>query len=247
MHHALSQTRVTYIKESIQGSFGIMPATKKGKLQVKVCQVDGTEWVHTLWPVKFCPKAGANLLSLTCELSQGNKLASDHQSNIMVNTPTGNIILDCFIKTCNGRVAGVNFLHEANDERAVSATALPKKNINILHIELGHPSETITQAITKALGIQVTGTFKPYEDCTLGEVKKHTVSKKAVPHSKILGERLFFNISCSSTPTFGGKHHWLLIIDECSDFSWSFFLKEKSDIPETMLGLVNNLKLKFNL
>ena len=86
----------------------------------------------------------------------------------MVNTPTGNIILDCQIKTHDGWVTGVNFLCKANNAKAVSATTLPKKNVNDLHVELGHPSETITQATTKALGIQVTGTFKPYEDCTLG-------------------------------------------------------------------------------
>ena len=39
---------ITDIDESIQGSPGIMTATKKGKLQVKVRQVNGTEQVHTL-------------------------------------------------------------------------------------------------------------------------------------------------------------------------------------------------------
>ena len=63
-----------------------MPAMKKGKLCVMVCQVNGTEWVHTLWPVKFCSKAGANLSSLTCKLSQGNRISSDHLNNIVVNT-----------------------------------------------------------------------------------------------------------------------------------------------------------------
>ena len=61
------------------------------------------------------------------------------------------------------------------------------------------------------------------------------------------GERLFFDISSPSTPTFGGKHHWLLVINDCSDYCWSFFLKEKSDLAQTMLGLVNNLKIKLNL
>ena len=86
---------ITNIDESIQGSSGIMPATKMGKLQVKVLQVNGTEWIHTIWPVKFCPKAGANLFSLTCKLLQENKIASVHQNNILVNTLTGNTILDC--------------------------------------------------------------------------------------------------------------------------------------------------------
>ena len=97
------------INESIQGSSGIMPAMTKGKLQVIVHQVNRTEQSHTLWPVKFCPMAGANLFSLTCELSWGNKISSD-QLNNMINTPNGNIVLDRQIRTCDGWVTGVDFL-----------------------------------------------------------------------------------------------------------------------------------------
>ena len=52
-------------------------------------------------------------------------------------------------------------------------------------------------------------------------------------------------MSSPFTPTFGGKHHWLLVIDD--NYGWSFFLKEKSNLAETMLGLVNNLETKFHL
>ena len=37
------------------------------------------------------------------------------------------------------------------------------------------------------------------------------------------------------------------MINDCSDYPWSLFLKEKSNLAETTLGLVNNLKIKFNL
>ena len=60
---------VTEIDEYIQGSSGILPAMKKGKLCMTVRQVNRQEQVHTLWPVKFCPSAGANLFLLTCKLS----------------------------------------------------------------------------------------------------------------------------------------------------------------------------------
>ena len=56
------------IDELIQASSSLMPAMKKGKLQVIVCQVSAEEQVHTLWPVKFCPTAGVNLFSVTCKL-----------------------------------------------------------------------------------------------------------------------------------------------------------------------------------
>ena len=103
--------------------------------------------------MQFGPKAGVNLSSLTSKLLQGNKIANDEQNNIMINTPTGDIILNRQIKTHDGWITGDNFLHEANNERAASVSTLPKRNINNLHIELGHPSETITQAAAKALGI----------------------------------------------------------------------------------------------
>ena len=98
------------INKLIQGSSDVMPATKKGKLCINVCQVDGPELVHTLWPLKYCPKAGANLLSLRCKLSQENKISSNHQNNIVVNTTYGNIILDRQVKTCDGWIITVNFL-----------------------------------------------------------------------------------------------------------------------------------------
>ena len=159
-----------------------------------------------------------NLISLTSKLLQGNKISTDHQNNIVVSTTFGNNVLDCQIKTPNGWVTRVKVLQETNNERSQSGSAPLKKNINDLHIELGHPSDIITHANAKALGIQVTSTFKPCEDCALGKAKQCTVSKKAVPHSKILGERLFFDINSTSVPTYGGKQHWLFIIDDSSDF-----------------------------
>ena len=73
------------------------------------------------------------------------------------------------------------------------------------------------------------------------------VSKKTVPCLQVLRERLFFDISSPTTPTFGGKHHWLLVINNCIEYCWSFFLSEKSDLTQKMLVLIKDLKTKFNL
>ena len=124
--------------------------------------------------MKFCLKAGANLFSLTCKHLQGKKISSDHQNNIMVKSTDANIILDCQIKTHAGWVAGVKFLPEQSDEMVQSATAPSKKNINNLHVELGHPSKSIT---TKAMHIKVNSTFNLCKDCALGKAKQGAVSK----------------------------------------------------------------------
>ena len=127
----------------------------------------------------------------------------------MVNSKDGDIILDCQIKTCDGWVARVEFLHERREERAQSATALCKKDINDLHVELGNLSKSITHATANYIGVQVTSTFMLCKDYTLGKAKQQGVSKKAIALSKILGEKLFFDISSPSTPTFGSKIGYL--------------------------------------
>ena len=84
---------VINIKELIKGSSIIMPATKKDKLHVNEWQVDGTKQIHTLWSLKFCPKASANLFFPMCKLYQEKTISSNHQNNIMVNSMDGNIFL----------------------------------------------------------------------------------------------------------------------------------------------------------
>ena len=60
-------------------------------------------------------------------------------------------------------------------------------------------------------------------------------------------QRLFFLKSSTSTPTFNRKRHWLLLVDYNSNFIWSLFLKEKSNILHIMPGLIKNLKNKYYL
>ena len=69
---------------------------------MKVCQVNGSERPHILWPVKYSAKDGANLNFLTCKLLQGNRIKSDHKNNIMTQSFNGEIILDHGMNTHDG-------------------------------------------------------------------------------------------------------------------------------------------------
>ena len=72
------------ISELVQCRLGSVPATKKGKLCLKVWQVDMSEKVHVLWHVTFCVKAIVNLFWLAYKLLQGTTILSDHKNNIVV-------------------------------------------------------------------------------------------------------------------------------------------------------------------
>ena len=47
--------------------------------------------------------------------------------------------------------------------------------------------------------------------------------------SKIPGERLCFDVSSVKARSFGGAKFWLLVMDDATGYSWSYFLKQKSD------------------
>ena len=180
------------------------------------------------------------------KLSQENKITSD-QNNIVVEFSEGNIILDFCINSHDGQVVRIEFIYETSQEKAQSTNANKKKNINNSHVQLCQSSEVITHATTKSMGIQVTSKFKPWEGCVLGKAQKGRVCKKAVALSKILDERLLFDISLPFTPTFGGKKHWLLVIDVSTNCGRGLFLKEKSNSASVMISLIKNLKTKYNI
>ena len=48
-------------------------------------------------------------------------------------------------------------------------------------------------------------------------------------------------------PSAGGKKHWLLIVDEATDYTHSFFLKKKSDLVETTIIWIKNLFMKYHI
>ena len=70
------------------------------------------------------------------------------------------------------------------------------------------------------------------------------VSKAPKPKSKIKGEKFLMDISSPKTRSIGGKNHWLLIMDDCTEMTWSKFLKEKLDLTNTMIEFILELKNK---
>ena len=164
---------------------------------MKDCQ-DDTEQVHILWPIKFCIKTGENIYSLIGEYLQENMTKGDHRNNIMVQSSKRDIILDCCIMTCDDQQPELNSFKKL----AMKVPSSPRKILMTYK-----PSYVITHATTKAMGIHLTGTFRPCKDCAIGNEKMGCIGKKDVVRSKILRERLFFDINSPFTPTGGGKKH----------------------------------------
>ena len=54
-------------------------------------------------------------------------------------------------------------------------------------------------------------------------------------------------MSSPSTATVGGKKHWLLVIEDSTDYVWNYFLKEKSELKNVVVCLIKNLKMKYDI
>ena len=52
-----------------------------------------------------------------------------------------------------------------------------KKDVKVLHRELGHPNEVVTRKTAKKMKIPLQGVFSPCEDCAVGKAKQKRVSK----------------------------------------------------------------------
>ena len=55
------------------------------------------------------------------------------------------------------------------------------------------------------------------------------------------------DISSFKHESMGGKRHWLIVVDEFSDCSHSFFLKRKSDQVELFPIWIKDLKAKYGI
>ena len=111
---------------------------------------------------------------------------------------------------------------------------------------MGHTGKHLINPTTQYLGIQITGKLNPCEHCTRGKIRQSNIAKKFQKSAcKEPWRRIFIDISSMIHPSPGGKKHWLLIVDEATDYTHSFFLKKKHDLVETMIIWIKNLFMKY--
>ena len=98
------------------------------------------------------------------------------------------------------------------------------------------------------MGIKLTGKLPPCETCAQAKIRQAYVpkkKKKQVPSRP--GYRLFIDISSFKHESIGGKRNWLIVVDEFSDCSHSFFLKRKSDQIDLLPIWIKELKAKYGI
>ena len=126
----------------------------------------------------------------------------------------------------------------------------PGKSIPIwkFHQMTGHTGEHHMKTTADYMGINLTGKLEPCETCTQAKNRQANAPKKKEKQAPSRpGYRLFTDISSFKHESMGGKRHWLIVVDEFSDCSHSFFLKRKSDQIELLPVWMKELKAMYGI
>ena len=111
----------------------------------------------------------------------------------------------------------------------------------IIKFELSFIVIALIKELKQAYDIEVC------EDCALSKAKAKKISKVPVKQAGKPGGRLCIDISSPSTKSIGGKCHWLLVVDDCTNYAWSFFLKQRSEIKDIVIALIKELKQAYDI
>ena len=96
--------------------------------------------------------------------------------------------------------------------------------------------------------LKLIGRLPPCELCAKAKIIQRNIPKKKIKKLPTRPEyRACMDICSFKQGSRGGNRHWLIVVDECSDYTHSFFLKRKSDQIQIMLIWIRILSKKHNI
>jgi hypothetical protein len=116
-------------------------------------------------------------------------------------------------------------------------------DINHLHKLFGHCAQEILNQTIKMYGLKSSCGFDTCEQCTITKARQKNVSKNWLGSSNLPGERLYVDISSIKGRSLGEAKFWALIVDDYTDYCWSFVMKNNSDIKARIKTLLTDFKI----
>ena len=201
--------------------------THKGKLDV-ICKHKDESMARETWDVKIVPQLNHDLFSFRKAMKEGWQMNGRwKEGGLVIETTRASMKFDRMIPS------GSSWLMEIKVQRVLdhSHSAMePGKIISMskLHQITGHTGEHILRPTANYMKIKLTGKLAPCEVCAQAKIRQANVPKKKKLPTRP-GYRVFIDICSFKQVSRGGNRHWLIVVDEFSDCSHSFFLTRKSD------------------
>ena len=112
----------------------------------------------------------------------------------------------------------------------------------------GHTGELLLRPTANYMKLKLIGRLSPGEVCAKAKIRQRNIPKKKIKKLPTRpGYRIFMDICSFKQVSRGGNRHWLIVVDELSDCTHSFFLKRKSDQIQILLIWIRSLSKKHNI
>ena len=224
-----------------------LKVTKEGNKRFKVIQKDGKTFEVTM-RVKVVPQIQYNLISMNRLMSLGFKL-SNEGTTVILEDEDIKLKFDRKIESASSSfLIGIQMEICLTNEMGMTSISRNKVDKMYAHQLLGHAHEGVVTETAKALGWNVVGTNNPCVNCATAKSKQKAVPKESTSEPvKGIGERIMIDISSIASKSFGGGKYWLLVMDEWTRFKWTFILKQKNELSDTMCEFIRTMKQKHSI
>ena len=253
--HMTSNKMGVYDLVSIKGSVMIgngksISCTHRGKLDV-ICKHKDGSIARETWDVKIVPELNHDLFSFTKAMKDGWQMNGRwKEGGLMIElfkTARASMKFDRMIPSGSSWLMGIRVKRVFDQAHAAME---PGKTISMskFHEMTGHTGEHLLKPTANYMKLKLIGTLPPYEACAKAKIRQRNIPKKKMKKLPTRpGYRVFMDICSFKQVSRGGNRHWLVVVDEFSDYTHSFFLKRKSDQTQIMLIWKRSMSKKHNI
>ena len=183
------------------------------------------------WEVKIVPELNYDLFSFTKAMKDEWQMNGRwKEGGLMIElfkTTRASMKFDRMIPSGSSWLMGIN-VQRVFDQ--VHTAMEPGKTIFIskFHEMTGHTGERLLRPTANYMKLKLIGRLPPCEVCAKAKIRQRNVPKKKMKKLPTRpGYRVFIDICSFKQVSIGGNRHWLIVVDEFSDYTPSFFLKER--------------------
>ena len=252
--HTTSNKMGVYDLVSIKGAVMIgngqsISSTHKGKLDV-ICKHKDGSIARETWDVKIVPELNHDLFSFTKAMKDGWQMNGRwKEGGLMIElfkTTRASMKFDRMIPSGLSWLMGIKvqrIFDQAHGAMEFGKTIFISK----FHEMTGHTREHLLRPTANYMKLKLIGRLPPCEVCAKAKIRQRNVLKKKIKKLPTRpGYRVFIDICSFKQVSRGGNRHWLIVVDEFSDYTHSFFLKRKNDHIQVMLIWIRILSKKHN-
>uniref|UniRef100_A0A2N9HIL7 Integrase catalytic domain-containing protein n=1 Tax=Fagus sylvatica TaxID=28930 RepID=A0A2N9HIL7_FAGSY len=214
----------------------------------------GNSQLHTkfhkfqLRNVLHVPRIASNLLSVH-KLCLHNHCSCYFDSNqlLIQDLPTGRLLYKGLSKNGVYPIHSSTFFNSASNKTACTAHSVSAHKWQMWHSRLGHPSNKVLSNVFPNLQSTSSVTSKHCTHCLAGKMhqlpfsvsNKNSTAPFALIHADLWGPAPI----TSST----GFRFYLVLVDDFTKFTWTFFLKHKSDTFQIFTQFQAMVNTQFSL